>query len=67
MKVTQEDAKEDVSKLQNIIKQADAVETSLKKASTGEVTPEEAKDLNKQADDAASEMKEAKRLWKSNI
>ena len=61
VKVTQEDAKEDVSKLQNIIKQADAVETSLKKASTGEVTPEEAKDLNKQADDAASEMKEAKK------
>lgn len=61
VKVTQEDAKEDVFKLQNIIKQADAVETSLKKASTGEVTPEEAKDLNKQADDAASEMKEAKK------
>lgn len=61
VKVTQEDVKEDVSKLQNIIKQADAVEASLKKASTGEVTPEEAKDLNKQADDAASEMKEAKK------
>lgn len=60
-KAPQTDAKEDVSKLQNIVKQADAVENNLKKASSGNTTPEEVKDLNKQADDAASAMKEIKK------